>query len=260
MRSYLLAAGLLGLTGHSLEAPPAPRFAVTFPAARSREALDGRLLILIATDTTTEPRFQVSDNVTTAQVYGVDVEGWKPGVVSVVGAVGVYGYPIRDLASLPKGRYRVQALLNRYETFHRSDGHTVKLPPDKGEGQQWSRKPGNLYSTPTTIDLPASVSLVLDQEIPPIEPPKDSKWIKHVTITSDRLTAFWGRPVTMTAHVLLPLGFESHPNAHYPLAFNHGHFPPDIDGFRPEPPDTTSKCEYSQRFPFYCYHYIQPTY
>ena len=260
MRSSLLAAGLLGLAHKTAEPPPAPRFSVTFPAARSREALDGRLLILIATDTTSEPRFNVSDNVTTAQVYGMDVDGWKPGGVSVVGAVGVFGYPIRDLASLPKGRYRVQALLNRYETFHRSDGHTVKLPPDKGEGQQWSRKPGNLYSVPRTIELPASVNLVLDQEIPPIAPPADTKWIKHVTITSDRLSKFWGRPVTMTAHVLLPLGFESHPNAHYPLVINHGHFPADIDGFRPEPPDTTSKCEYSARFHLDCYNHIQSIY
>src|ERR1044071_6207459 len=181
MRSHLLAAGLLGLTGHSLEAPPAPRFSVTFPAARSREALDGRLLILIATDTTTEPRFQISDNVTTAQGYGGDVEGGKTGQSLVVSreSSGFSGYPIRNLADLPKGRYRVQALLNRYETFHRSDGHTVKLPPDKGEGQQWSRKPGNLYSVPAMMRLDpaggATIAIVLDQEIPPIEPPKDTK-------------------------------------------------------------------------------------
>src|ERR1051325_1118639 len=116
MRSYLLAAGLLGLTGNAIEAPPAPRFSVTFPAARSGEALDGRLLILIATDTTTEPRFQVSDNVTTAQVLGMDVEGWKAGQSLVVSrqSLGVYGYPIRNLADLPKGRDRGQGLLNSY--------------------------------------------------------------------------------------------------------------------------------------------------
>jgi hypothetical protein len=39
------------------------------------------------------------------------------------------------------------------------------------------------------------------------------------------------------AHVLLPEGFDSHPDAHYPLVIFHGHFPSDFDGFREQPPD-----------------------
>ena len=62
-----------------------------------------------------------------------------------------FGYPFAKLTDIPAGRYRVQALLNRYETFRRSDGKVVKLPPDKGEGQQWNRKPGNIYSAPRWI-------------------------------------------------------------------------------------------------------------
>ena len=45
----------------------------------------------------------------------------------------------------------MQALLHRYETFHRADGHVVKLPMDRGEGQQWNRAPGNLLSTPREV-------------------------------------------------------------------------------------------------------------
>jgi len=263
MRSSLLAAGLLSLAA-TPTAPAGLRFSVTFPASRSSAALDGRLLILISADSSAEPRFQVSDVVTSAQVYGMDVEGWKAGVAVSVAVSGVFGYPIRDIADLPKGRYRVQALLNRYETFHRSDGHTVKLPPDKGEGQQWSRKPGNLYSKPQWLTLdPAkggTFALTLDQEIPPTAPTADTKYVKHVTITSDRLTAFWGRPITLTAHILLPQGYESHPNARYPLVINHGHFPADFGGFRPEPADTTQPCEYSERFHLDCYNRIQQQY
>jgi hypothetical protein len=62
-------------------------------------------------------------------------------------------------------------MINRYQTFHRSDGHTVKLPPDKWEGQSYARKPGNLYSRPmdVTISTSSATSLVLDQEIPAVE-------------------------------------------------------------------------------------------
>jgi len=55
------------------------RFEVTFPAERSRAPLDGRLLVFVSTDTSSEPRFQISDAPGTQQVFGVDVEGWKPG-------------------------------------------------------------------------------------------------------------------------------------------------------------------------------------
>jgi hypothetical protein len=33
------------------------------------------------------------------------------------------------------------------------------------------------------------------------------------------------------AHVLLPEGFDTHPEARYPLVIFHGHFPADFDGF-----------------------------
>jgi hypothetical protein len=58
------------------------------------------------------------------------------------------------------------------------------------------------------------------------------------------------------AHVLLPEGFDAHPNARYPLMVFHGHFPYDFGGFREEPPDPNLKCEYSERFQLECYNRI----
>jgi hypothetical protein len=112
-----------------------------FPAARSASALDGRLLLLVSTDSTREPRFQISDGATTQLVFGTDVDGWSPDTdVTVDGAAD--RYPLASLADVPPGRYWVQAVLNRYETFTRSDGHTVKLPPDKGKGSNGTASPG----------------------------------------------------------------------------------------------------------------------
>jgi hypothetical protein len=155
----------------------------------------------------------------------------------------------------------VQALLNRYETFHRSDGHVVKLPPDMGEGQQWYAKPGNLYSTPQWVTLAVgrgtTIHLSLDREIPPISPPSDTKYVRHERILSRLLTAFWGRPTYLGAHVLLPAGFDEHPDAHYPLVVYHGHFPSDLGGWRESPPDTTIAPDYSDRFRIRGYNRIQ---
>jgi hypothetical protein len=226
------------------------RFEVSLPAS-AKQAFDGRLLLLISTNNNQEPRLQINEDLNTQQVFGVDVDGWKLGQPIKI-EKEAFGYPRRSLANIPKGEYWVQALLHVYETFTRKDGHTVKLPMDRGEGQQWSRAPGNLYSTPQKLLIdPAddkSIALTLDKVIAPIEPPKDTKYVKHIKIESRRLTEFWGRPMHLGAHVLLPEGFDEHPNAKYPLVIFHGHFPADFGGFREQPPDPNLKPEYSERF------------
>ena len=248
--------------GPALLAQPARsmRFVVTFPAALSDVPLDGRLLLLISSRESGEPRFQISDSPTTQLVFGIDVEGWRPGQEAVIDADAL-GYPRDSLADIPAGTYTVQALLHKYETFRRSDGHVVKLPMDRGEGQQWSRAPGNLLSTPRRVAFDpksgASISVSLDQAIPPIPDPPETKYIKHVRIQSDRLTKFWGRPMYLGAHVLLPEGFDRHPDARYPLVINHGHFPYTFEGFREDPPDPNLKCEFSERFQLDCYNRIE---
>ena len=235
-------------------------FDVTLGEGLASENLDGRLLILIADSDEGEPRFQVSDNVGTAQVFGVDVEDWATGEIRSVGA-GVFGYPVSDLSDMPAGTYRVQAFLNRYETFTRSDGHTVKLPPDRGEGQQWARKPGNLYTVPAELRVdPAaggSLALTLTETIAEIPDPPETPYIKHVRIRSDLLSEFWGTDMYLGAHVLLPHGFDEHPQARYPLAVFHGHFPYDFGGWRETPPDLTTPCVYSTRFDIECYNHVQ---
>jgi hypothetical protein len=239
------------------------RFGVSFPAERSKTPLDGRLLVLISTEGQAEPRFLISDGANTQLVFGVDVDGLAPGAEAVVDA-SAFGYPLWSLAGLPPGEYYVQAFLHRYETFHRSDGHVVKLPMDRGEGQRWNSAPGNLYSTPRrmTID-PAktgTVRILLDQEIPPIAPPKDTKYIRHEKIQSELLTKFWGRPMYVGACLLLPEGFEAHPEARYPLMVFHGHFPYTISGFRETPPDPNLKPDWSDRFHIPGYNRIQEQY
>ena len=233
---------------------------VSFPESASAAPLDGRVLVLIARDGETEPRFAVRAGVRAIQVFGVDVEGLAPGVEAVVDA-SVFGYPVASLADLPAGEYSVQAVLHRYEILRRADGHVVKLPMDRGEGQHWNTAPGNLYSTPAQMRLdPAEdrrISIRLDQVIPPIAPPEDTPYVKHVRIESKLLSEFWGRPMHLGAHVLLPHGFDEHPEARYPLVVFHGHFPSDFGGFRSEPPDPDLEPDFSERFGVHGYNRIQ---
>jgi hypothetical protein len=227
------------------------RFVVTFAGAQSKDALDGRLLLMISSQAGEEPRFQVTDGPGTQLIFGIDVDALKPGGEAIVDA-GVLGFPIDSIADIPAGTYTVQALLHKYETFHRADGKTVKLPMDRGEGQQWNRAPGNLYSTPRTVTVdPArgeTIRVSLDNVIPPIAPPEDTKYIRHETIQSAKLTTFWGRPMHLGANVLLPEGFDAHPEARYPLVIYHGHYPHTFTGFREAPPDPNLAPDFSARF------------
>jgi hypothetical protein len=236
---------------------------VRYAPELSEEAQDGRLLVLVSTQGEGEPRFQLSDNVGSQQAFGIDVERWAPGDEAIFDA-SAFGYPMESLALIPPGTYRVQALLNRYETFDRADGHAVKLPPDRGEGQQWNRKPGNFYSTPREIRLDPTrdevIHINLDQVIPPIPDPPETDYVKHVRIQSELLTEFWGRPMYLGAHVLIPEGFDDHLEARYPLAVFHGHFPYDFGGWRSEPPDPDLECQYSSRFDWACYNRTQQEY
>ena len=236
-------------------------FRVSFDASTRAEPIDGRLLLVLSTDEEEEPRFQLSWDMTrTMQLFGVDVEGLSPGEEAVVGAE-TFGHPVARLADVQPGEYFVQAVLHRYDTFERGDGHTVVLPASWAAGQRWNREPGNLYSTPRRILLgpegDESFTVRLEKVIPPIEPPADSKYIRHIRVRNERLSQFWGRDIYLGAHVLVPEGFDEHPEARYPLMIFHGHYPADFGGFRTEPPDEDLECEYSERFGVDCYNRIQ---
>ena len=260
-RALLLGILAFVFTATALHAqqPPSYRFAVSFPSAQSAAPLDGRLLLILSTDPSAEPRLQISNSVRTQMIFGLDVDALQPSQ-SVTLDEAAFGYPVRYLHDVPAGDYFVQVVLHKYETFHRADGTTVKLPMDRGEGQHWQLAPGNLYSTPRKIALHAGgdpVSIVLDQIIPPIPDPPDTPYIRHIKIQSTLLTKFWGRPMFLSANVLVPEGFDSHPNAHFPLMIAEDHFNDDLQGFRTTPPDPDLKPDYSERFHISGYNKIQ---
>ena len=251
-----LAAAFLG-PRPAAAAAARPLFSVTYPPALGPGPFDGRLLLILSTDDKDEPRFQVSDiGLKTQQVFGIDVLGWKAGEAKSFDA-DVLGFPVESLARIPAGTYNVQALFHKYETFRRSDGHLVKLPMDRGEGQQWNKAPGNLYSTAVKVAFDPqgarAEEIALDKAIRPIPPPKDTKYVRHERIRSELLSRFWGRDMYLGAVLLLPWGFDEHPGARYPLVIDHGHFPPTVTGFREEPPDPDLKPEFSERFQWPAY-------
>ena len=237
----------------------AQSFTVSFPKETSSKQLDGRLLLLLSSDDSAEPRMQIDDTPKSQMIFGVTVDGMKPGTAVTVDD-GAAGYPILHLKDVPPGEYTVQAVLNLYETFHRSDGSVVKLHMDQGEGQHWNITPGNLYSKPRKVTVKAGgapIAVSLTEVIPPIAPIADTKYVRRIRIQSDLLTKFWGRPMFLSAVLLVPEGFDEHPDAHYPEMVFEDHFVDGIDDFRTEPPDPNLKPDYSERFHLAGYNRIQ---
>lgn len=237
-----------------------PRVDVTFPASLHATALNGRLYLLVSTNSSQEPRFQINDDAGTQQIFGINVEHWQPGQAMVFDASAI-GYPQTSLRDIAPGDYTVQALLNVYSTFHLADGRVLQLPKDEGEGQQWNLKPGNLYSRPEKMHIgPDGVlHLQLSETIPPLAPVKDTDWIKYVHLQSRLLTHFWGQPTDLGAIVLLPAGWARHPRAHYPLVVYQSHFQRHFGvpvAFRDHPADPNATGR-AQQFQDYSYRFYQ---
>src|SRR5579862_3653379 len=223
-----------------------PRFEVTFPASLSNGPMTGRLFVTLFQRADIEPRIAAyqSARFRTGRVpiFAIDVEQLAPGQAAIVDAKAV-GYPLANLKALPAGDYYAQAVLNVYTQYHRSDGHTIWAHQDHWEGQRWAYSPGNLLSTPLKVHLdPAKgfqVKLNFDHKIPDLEPPHDTKWVKWIRIKSDLLTKFWGVPQELGATILLPQGYEEHPDVHYPVLYIQTHFsldPPFEFTDNPSPP------------------------
>src|SRR5277367_4698665 len=104
----LLQRFALTLTVSLAPLAAAPTFSVSFPREQSASALDGRLLLMLSTDSSAEPRTQINASPNTQLIFGMDVDGMQPGQETTVDD-HAFGYPIRSLSELKPGHYYVQA-------------------------------------------------------------------------------------------------------------------------------------------------------
>lgn len=248
LRPWMVLSGVIPALTLSCAEPgqgPHPsdlRFEVALSSELGQEPVDGRVLFLLSATDEPEPRFQGLRSPNPPQIFGVDVEGLLPGEAAVINA-STRGYPLESLSEIPPGEYFVQAALNVYTTFHRADGHTIKAHMDQWEGQQWNRSPGNLVSPVQRVRVDPGqngvVNLTLTDRIPPLEPPEDTKYVKHIKFRSEILSEWWGHDMDLGAVVVLPEGWDEHPDARYPTVYWHGHFPSTFNGFRETPPEAS---------------------
>src|SRR5436309_98767 len=223
----IVLALTLPLLGQSRPEPASLKFEISFPASVHATPMTGRAFVMITRKKDPEPRLQAGSWGDAPPFFGLDVEALKPAHVAVIDA-STPGYTLRSLREVPAGDYYVQALLNVYTEFHRSDGHTIWAHMDQWEGQQFNQSPGNLYSDVSKVHLdPAkgyAVHLETKHVIAPVKIPPDTHWVKHIKIRSKLLSNFWGQPMFLGATVFLPKDYDQHPDSHYPVIYEQGHF------------------------------------
>ena len=203
------------------------KFEVSFPQSAHAAPITGRMFVVLARRPEPDPREQIGSWTQRTPYFGEDISQVKPGEAAVVDGSAL-GFPFKSLCGVAAGDYYVEALLNIYTEFHRADGHTIWAHMDQWEGQQFNESPGNLYSEVQKVHLdPAAgfdVKLSLSNVIPPVKMPADTAQVKHIKIQSELLSRFWGHPFYIGATVLLPKGYESHPNVRYPVIYIQDHF------------------------------------
>ena len=202
------------------------RVEISYAQGLKGQSVTGRLLLFVGFYNEPSPRLQTNE-ITSTQVFGMDVDALPAGQ-TVSMDERTPGYPTRKLSELEEGDYYVQAVLNVYTQFHRADGHVIWAHQDQWEGQQAGRSPGNLVSPIYKVHLNSYkgfvLHLTLDSALPPVKVPEDTAWVKHVKIQSKLLTAFWGQPMYLGATVLLPKGYDEHPDLSYPVLYWQDHF------------------------------------
>ena len=202
-----------------------PRIDVLFSKDARAEAVTGMIYVAISRDNRRPPIDQTSP--TGVPLFSRFVEGLAPDAVTTLTADD-RGHPLRSLRDLPAGEYWMQPFVNVYTRFPRADGHTVWLHNDQWEGQDWKRSPGNIFGDPMRLAFdPKSatpIRLVANKVIPPIQSPADTEMVKRIRFQSAILSKWWGQPIYLGATVLLPQGYDTHPNVRYPVNYMQDHF------------------------------------
>ena len=226
------------------QGPARLRIEVGYAAEVHEGPLTGRLFLGLSPSADPEARIAAYNSARQRDgrvpFFATDVADVEPGETMVIDAAAD-GYPYARLGELPPGDYWVQALLHVYTEYRRRDGHVVWAPQDQWEGQRWAFSPGNLVSAPQRVRVdPAAdtpIRLELTDEIPPVETPPDTEWVKRIKIRSRILSDWWGHPMYLGAVVLLPRGYDENPDLRYPVVFEADHFKLEpAFGFTTEPP------------------------
>jgi Putative esterase len=206
--SLVLLAAVVFTAPARMTAATTLRFEIRIAPGLAGGPQSGRLFVVMSLRPGGEPRQSISDTGLDAPpVLARDVSDFAAGAVAVIDEKAI-AFPIEDLAHLPAGDYRVQAVF------------------DTNRDLSSVNAPGNLYSEVEKVHLdPASggtIKLELSKREPPDQLPADTDSVKYVRLQSTLLSKFHGRPIYLRAGVILPRDYDKDTERRYPLRVQIG--------------------------------------
>ena len=206
----LALAALTVVRAQSLTASGPLRFQVELAPGLSSQPVAGRLLIFMTKGSeprdVVQPSFFELDKI---WVAAKEVRNFAPNQTVDVDT-NTIAYPA-PFSSASPADYQIMALLDVNHSFAYSD-----------------MGPGDLRSVVVTTHAlnpadTAPIKLVLSKLITDEHPVVETDSIKLVTFQSRALSAFWGRPITMRAAVVLPPSYQNSGKRRYPTVYKiHG--------------------------------------
>jgi S-formylglutathione hydrolase FrmB len=172
------------------------------PDRQGERKVNGRLYVFLSQRGGNEP-MQGPNWFQPEPFLGLDVRDVRPGQTCMVDDTAA-GFPT-TLAKLPVGKYRIQAVLD-HDFYCQHQAHGV----------------GNFYSDVTELPIdpavPATIPLLLDKVVEAV-PVLESDWVHEIALPSTLLAQFFGREVIERATVVLPAGYDEHPERRYPVIY-----------------------------------------
>jgi S-formylglutathione hydrolase FrmB len=206
--SVLLSFGCVSLAGATPADMPL-HFRITLDRRIAPNGINGRLLVLMCDSEEEQSMLRTDFLPGASYLSAMEVEFFAPGT-SLEFDPDVDAYP-QPFSSMKPGKYQFMALLD--------PDHSL---PYFGEDA------GDLYGPVVVVEHldPAhggQIALVLDRRIDSRPPLRDTADVRLAEYQSPLLSAFWGRPITMRAGIVLPREATEQPGKRYPAVYHvHG--------------------------------------
>src|SRR5258706_3128824 len=162
------------------------KFTVSYTAASSNANFSGKVFLYLSKDSKNPKNEMVG--LEKFPCFSIPVKNIKPND-KVLFNDAALSYPVQ-LSDIERGDYNVQAVWDK----------------NLG-GRSISNSPGNMYNVPVKVTLTKNSGQVFNiicKEVIKEMPFTETQYIKELKTPSELLTAFYKRPTTIDAAVLLP--------------------------------------------------------
>jgi hypothetical protein len=177
------------------------KITVSYTPGSSNENFSGKVFLYLSKDSK-NPKDEMI-GVEKFPCFAVSLKNIKPNE-KVLFNDAALSYPV-SLSDIERGEYHLQAVWDK----------------NLG-GRSISNSPGNIYNIPVTIKLTKNkdeVFNIICKEVVKEMPFTETQYIKELKTPSALLTAFYKRPTTIDAAVLLPKEYYDQPGRKFPVLY-----------------------------------------